>query len=263
MQKSLLSILASFLLIFFLNPGLHAQCNITPCTVPVPSVDAQNACVLPNPAALNCYHGSTSFDAPISLPPFWCLTVENNHFFAFKADSTTAVFRICTNGCLPDGAIQAAVLSTFDCIDFQFVSPCLEKVITGTCQDLVASNLNVGEVYYLMIDGYSGFQCDYTINSVGCPVGTTVANKPSQQMKVYPNPVSEFENTLTVEIQGLDLRGFTLKLTDLVGRVYLSKKVDQATEKIVLETGQIPSGTYFVQTWQDGKILATGMFLKI
>lgn len=263
MHKSLISVPFCFLFIILLNTGLQAQCNSTPCTVPVPSVNAQNACVLPNPAALKCYHGSTSLDAPVSFPPYWCVTVENNHFFAFKADSTTVVFNICTNGCPLDGAIQAAVLSTLDCIDFQFVSPCLGSIASGTCQDLIANDLTVGGVYYLMIDGYAGFMCDYTINSVGCPVGTMEATSPFQRLKIYPNPVSVFDNTLTVEMQGLDLKAVTLILADLAGREYLSKSVDQFSEKIVLETGQIPSGTYFVQTWQDGKMVATGMFLKI
>jgi hypothetical protein len=263
MQKSLLSIFASCLLIFVLNAGLNAQCNTNPCTVPFPSVDAQTACILPNPAALNCYHGSTTLDAPVSFPPYWCVTVENNHFFAFIADSTTVVFNLCTNGCPLDGAIQAAVLSTLDCIDFQFVSPCLGSIASGTCQDLVANDLTVGGVYYLMIDGYAGFVCNYTINPVGCPVGTMVATSTSRRLKIYPNPVSVFENTLTVEIQGLDSKAVTLILTDIAGREYLSKAVDPFSEKIVLETGQIPSGTYFVQTWQDGKMVATGMFLKI
>jgi hypothetical protein len=66
-----------------------------------------------------------------------------------------------------------------------------------------------------------------------------------------------------VLINPADQKALTLILTDLAGRELLIKKVEQFSEKIILETGQIPSGTYFVQTWQQGKMVATGMFLKI
>lgn len=173
------------LLFILLNPGfqLHvtAQCNPNPCTVPTPSVNAQDACVLPDPWAFNCYYGATTFDAPVSFPPSWCTTIENNHFFGFTADAPEATFEICTYACSSGSGIQAAVLSSFDCINFSFVSPCLGNITYGTCQTLVASNLTPGEVYYLMIDGNAGAICDYTINGAdptifGQPDGLCLPN---------------------------------------------------------------------------------------
>jgi gliding motility-associated-like protein len=114
---------------------------------------------------LDCYYGATTPDPPQSFPPFWCTSIENNHFFAFTADANTASFTIATYGCASGGAIQAAVLATTDCQTFSFVSPCLGNIQSGSQQTLVASNLVPGNVYYLMIDGSAGAQCDYSINA--------------------------------------------------------------------------------------------------
>jgi len=259
------SFFAKFLLIFLLHNEVSAQCNMTPCSVPTPSVDAREACILPNPAALNCYQGATSNnDFPVSFPPFWCTTIENNHSFAFTADSTSTVFRICTYGCGPDGAIQAAVLSTIDCVNFQFVSPCLREIRSDTCQDLVASDLNVGEVYYLMIDGFAGYVCDYTINETNCPSATwNNAATSLQKMRVYPNPVPKHENSITLEINGANFDLVTLVVTNVTGVEFLRKTEPNFSDKTVLKIGEIPAGSYFVQAWQEGKMVATGMFLKM
>ena len=102
-----------------------AQCNQAPCPIPMPSVNAQDACVNPSPGALDCYFGATTPDAPVSFPPSWCTTIENNHWFAFVADAPSASFTFNTYGCAVGGAIQVAAFSTNDCVSFQFVSPCI------------------------------------------------------------------------------------------------------------------------------------------
>ena len=165
-MNKIYTILLVNLVMVLCNSTASAQCNGVPCTTPDPQPNAQDACILPNPGALDCYFGATTFTTPVSQPPSWCTTVENNHFFAFTADATTAVFDLCTYGCASGGAIQAAVLSTVDCITFQFVSPCLGNIASGSCQTLTATNLVIGENYYLMIDGSAGALCDYSINGV-------------------------------------------------------------------------------------------------
>ncbi len=83
------------------------------------------------------------------------------------------------------------------------------------------------------------------------------------QLTIYPNPVSGQESKLTLEMQGVGSEGITLILTDLAGRAFLRKTENLSSEKMILETGQIPAGSYFIQVWQEGKMVATGMFLKI
>ena len=83
------------------------------------------------------------------------------------------------------------------------------------------------------------------------------------RMKLYPNPVSASKNWLTVDMQGLDNKPVTLILTDLSGRLMLQKTEPEFSGKAMLDTGEIPAGTYWVQAWQSGSMLATGMFLKL
>jgi len=173
MNKSYFPFLAFWLLICLFNHNVHAQCNTTPCLVPSPEPDAQAACILPSPAAFNGYFGSTFPSTPVSFPPSWCTTIENNHFFGFEADSDSVIFEICTFDCAPGGGIQAGVLSTSDCINFQFVSPCLGNIVSETCQTLIASNLIAGQNYYLMVDGSAGAVCNYSINGKKSTVNYT------------------------------------------------------------------------------------------
>ncbi|MBL7774942.1 MAG: hypothetical protein JNK89_03020, partial [Saprospiraceae bacterium] len=127
-------------------------------------MNAQDACILPNPAALDCYYGETTADPPVSFPPTWCTAIHNNHFFAFTADASTATFELACYGCAVGNGIQAAVLATTDCITFTFVSPCIMNIPSGSSATLVATGLTPGVNYYLCIDGSSGAQCEYSIN---------------------------------------------------------------------------------------------------
>jgi gliding motility-associated-like protein len=162
---TLSSILA--VVVLFQTETSFAQCSGASCTTPVPEPDAANACILPNPAALDCYYGTTFPSTPVSEPPTWCTSIENNHWFAFTADAASATFEISCFGCGTGNGIQAAVLSTPDCVNmnFNFVSACLGNIGSGTTQTLIASPLIPGENYYLCIDGNAGANCDYAINA--------------------------------------------------------------------------------------------------
>ena len=156
-----------FVLAFFSfqNSKLFAQCSTTPCGVPVAAYDAPSACILPSPDALNCYFGMTINNTPISQPPYWCTSVENNQWFAFTATGPNVSFDIEALNCATGGAIQAGLLETTDCVTFSFVSDCLGNIPSGTTQTL-SNNVPLvpGNVYYLMIDGSAGAQCNFAIN---------------------------------------------------------------------------------------------------
>jgi hypothetical protein len=177
--------IAFTLLLFLAQTEASAQCNTNPCGIPQPSVNAQDACVLPSPSALDCYYGATTPDAPVSFPPSWCTTIHNNHWFAFVADATTVTFSISCFGCASGNGIQAAILSTSDCVNFAFESVCLGNIPTQTTTTLTAPNLTVGETYYLCIDGSGGALCDYAINgsvpTVNGPAnGACIPSSPTQ-----------------------------------------------------------------------------------
>jgi len=191
-MRFFLTLLSVQLFVLFSHFEAVSQCNPGPCGIPMPSVNAQEACVNPSPGALDCYFGATTPDPPVSFPPSWCTTIENNHWFAFVADATSASFTFNTYGCAVGGAIQVAAFSTNDCVSFQFVSPCIGNIPSGGSATLVASPLTPGQTYYIMVDGSAGAQCDYSINGInptisGPTAGVCVPAPPSTYTTSSPS----------------------------------------------------------------------------
>lgn len=161
------TLVAAAFFLFAENP-LSAQCSYVKCTIPNPVSSAHDACILPGPQALHCYYGSTLDTDPVSFPP-WCGGLDNNQWFAFKADDTEVSFNITVFDCfyhlLNGSCIQAAIYKTYDCNNFQFVSDCLSYIASGTTATLTADSLTPGNIYYLMIDGCTGALCDFLISN--------------------------------------------------------------------------------------------------
>jgi gliding motility-associated-like protein len=175
-----------FICLLFLGQfvQLSAQCNTTTCTTPVPVVNPIDACILPNPQALNCYYGGTTPDLPQVVPPNWCTDIDNNHWFAFTATSPLAFFVFTVYDCNPGGVgIQVGVYSTQDCETFQTISACT-PVLPATSQTIIASALTIGQVYYICIDGIAGALCSYSIN--GASPAINVVGSPDVCLPVDP-----------------------------------------------------------------------------
>jgi hypothetical protein len=85
----------------------------------------------------------------------------------------------------------------------------------------------------------------------------------TKRLKIYPNPVSEYDSKLNLEMSGLGAQALTLVLTDLAGRELMRKTASHVSGKTFLETAGIQAGAYFVQVWQGGKMQALGVFLKV
>jgi hypothetical protein len=84
--------------------------------------------------------------------------------------------------------------------------------------------------------------------SFGASRFVVVFNKPvlvtvpvAINVKAYPNPVTE---QLTVELPTLSTGSYTVKLTDLLGRVVM---LQQAQATVVLRTSKLPHGTYLLE----------------
>ncbi|MEQ1745214.1 MAG: gliding motility-associated C-terminal domain-containing protein [Saprospiraceae bacterium] len=130
-----------------------------------------DACVMSSPSDLNCYLGATTSDPPQSFPPSWCSSIENNQWFAFIADAATVNFIFEVLDCSSGSCLQAAILSTTDCVDFQFEGPCVSGMNPGGQYTVSATGLIPGNTYYLTVDGCAGAICDYAINGSNPLVG--------------------------------------------------------------------------------------------
>jgi gliding motility-associated-like protein len=91
-------------------------------------------------------------------------TIENNSWLAFQALSTSASFNFNVTNCSGDG-IQVGIFG-FNGSAFNLVSPCsFTDGSQGGNFTVTASGLTVGSMYYIMIDGNAGANCDYTIQA--------------------------------------------------------------------------------------------------
>ncbi len=151
----------------------YAQCNTDYCPpgYPIPAVSAPAACILCSLGQLDNYTNVTGPLNAITIPAPFCSGVQNNQWFAFEAPQPTVEFFFEVNNCFIDFGLQVEIYSTVNCTDdFVSVSNCWNPGTTAN-GTVTAENLIPGEVYYLMIDGYDGDVCQYTITVVDPPGG--------------------------------------------------------------------------------------------
>ncbi len=109
-------------------------------------------------------------DMPGNLTTTFCGSIENNSWYQFTALNTTEIFDfIIVNNCVSNQGIQAAVYEiVYDvngCCDvLSLVSNCYSPSTTalGT---VTATPLSIGSTYVLMVDGFSGDACDFTVSN--------------------------------------------------------------------------------------------------
>jgi subtilisin-like proprotein convertase family protein len=135
----------------------------------------------------------------------FCGSIENNSWVSFIADATSASFRITSNNCIFPVAsgIQARIFATTTCNQFTPVSNCVSQAGgPGTFNISTTTALVPGQRYYIMIDGFAGNVCDYTItpvtgvrlyNITGPPNNTICANQTTTLTLIGAPPGSTFQ----------------------------------------------------------------------
>lgn len=113
-----------------------------------------------------CGNTSSSYSAekPGNLQNEFCGSIENNSWLQFVASEETASLNIFTYNCQRGIGIQMRIYETEDCKIFIPYSNCWNPAIE-TNGVVTATGLTPGKRYYLMIDGYAGDVCDYTISA--------------------------------------------------------------------------------------------------
>ncbi len=115
-------------------------------------------------------------------PGVFCGSIENNSWLKFVPSRTTASFEFNSSNCLYAGSgIQAMILSSTDCSNFTAVSNCTSQgTAAGTFTLTTNTPLVPGKPYYIMIDGFGGNLCDYTVRSLnGIQLITLSSDAPS------------------------------------------------------------------------------------
>jgi gliding motility-associated-like protein len=98
--------------------------------------------------------------------PAFDVTINNNSWIKFTASSTTATLQVsifdCWVGNYDSGGIQMQIFEGTNCCNFIPVSDFKEN---STGFTITAVGLTVGNDYYLMVDGFAGDICSYTITA--------------------------------------------------------------------------------------------------
>jgi gliding motility-associated-like protein len=130
---------------------------------------ANNFCQNATPICnLNGYCGNTTdiYSAYVwdELELAFCGSIENNSFIKFVPSAATASFNVnVTNSAFGDG-IQMMVFSGGCGSGAVTTYGCQNQMLPGA-NVFTATGLTPGNTYYLMIDGYAGDVCDYTITA--------------------------------------------------------------------------------------------------
>jgi gliding motility-associated-like protein len=116
-----------------------------------------NMCGIGNPASPNpgCVFGTGYTGAsPVQI--------DNNSWLKFTASSTTAELFVEISDCANGNGMQMQIFSGTNCTNFAAVSNFLE---TTTSQTVLATGLTPGQTYYIVVDGFAGDICSYTISA--------------------------------------------------------------------------------------------------
>jgi hypothetical protein len=120
--------------------------------------------VLCDLACINCnfngYAGSTE-GFPAAPAVDFCGTVENAQWLGFIAGESQATFTVTPSNCSAGDGVQVALYG--DCTAPPLACEKGEEG-GGLLPVSISATLNPGSNYFLLVDGYAGDQCDFTIS---------------------------------------------------------------------------------------------------
>lgn len=122
-----------------------------------PAIACNEACISCN---FDGYSGSTE-GYPTSTAVDFCGTVENAQWLGFIAGDIKATFTITPNNCSDGNGVQVALYQ--DCTKAPLACQKGEKN-GGMLPVSISLPLTPGANYFLLIDGYAGDQCDFSVD---------------------------------------------------------------------------------------------------
>ena len=105
--------------------------------------------------------GTTANFSPITPSPTFCTgIVENNGWFSFSPCQSRVTFSVFATNCQEGKGLESVIYDE----SLNIVSNCLVTSATAVGGNIVADNLIPGELYYFMIDGLEGDNCDFVVS---------------------------------------------------------------------------------------------------
>ncbi|MCL9770625.1 fibronectin type III domain-containing protein [Flavobacterium sp. HXWNR69] len=165
------------------------------------STPAGNECAVAPPVCnLDGYCGNTSGtytdNSWPALDTAFCGSIENNSFLSFQAASTSISLAVNVGNCTNGSGIQFMIFSTTACGSGAVTNlGCFGNMNPGL-NNLTFNGLTPGQNYFLMIDGFAGAICDYSVTvTSGGSTTTDVVLTPQ-------NPTMCMGQTLTLNATG-------------------------------------------------------------
>jgi hypothetical protein len=191
---------------------------------------------------LNGYCGNTSAsygpDKPGNLSTVLSsISIENNSWLSFTADSTDASFTVFVTNCVQVGAANGIQIQVFDASNCTNFVPKSALWSPGTIDNSViyASNLTPGNEYLIFIDGANGAHCDYTIATNS---GIQLVDAGPDQTYCKPNT-----NPLSLNATGIGVS--TLNWSSRAGSVFTPSI--GTTAALALLPGPIVDTRYIIE----------------
>lgn len=189
MTKKLHSLLVVFLCVWGM---VKAQVN-PPCPTPPPpgAENCQASCVY---CDFDGYMGINNGTPSGGNTVCGQIAIHNDQWFGFTAGSTSITINVITSNCQNGDGLQSAFFD--DCSDPDAIV-CNPGTGGGGGQPLILTydNFTPGEIYFLMIDGWSGDVCNYEIDIVDgsiTPAPPDAAPTPSGPTMVCPGAVAVY-----------------------------------------------------------------------
>ena len=141
------------------------------CASAVPICDLNGYC-----GATNGWYTPDNMNLGVNLGGPFCGasgSIENNSWIKFIPNAATANINIGVQNCSSaTQGLQAGIFSTPDCSAFSLLT-CQSQAVYAPVMTLSYNSFVPGNTYYIMIDGFAGNACDYTVTaSTGVAVST-------------------------------------------------------------------------------------------
>ncbi|HRG00019.1 MAG TPA: gliding motility-associated C-terminal domain-containing protein [Bacteroidia bacterium] len=216
------------------GPGINSNQGSLPNPLSCASTPAADECVnAPLICDLNGYCGNTSgayTAGNTSGLGNFCGSIENNSWLSFVASGTTASLAFNSAGCQDNSSgIQAVIYASSNCTSFTEVSNC-ESQGSGSGTFTITTNVALvpGQTYYVMVDGFAGNVCSYTVGAQSgvalgqqltgpnqlCPgfSGTLGSSSTASSYSWTSSPPGVYPNTQSISISPTVPTTYTLTL---------------------------------------------------
>ncbi len=196
----------SLLIILYAVIG-HTQTPMPCGAVPTMAPTCLTACVI---CDIDGYTGTNNLQSDDGGFPEFCSNPDNVHYIAFIAGSSEISIRIDLSNCSSGfSALDIGFYESLDCQDYTPITNCYDNLENGEFTVFNTQNLNVGQHYYLVMDGSAGAVCDWTFTVLNG--STEVSSLGTSEEPQVPDLIcanQEFTIAITPQVEASIYRWF-------------------------------------------------------